>query len=181
MEIKDILYNAINNYQEHKIVSDIAQGDSPETINALCSECIPILKEIKGEKSEKTISFAEGLVHYLLTVALIPSQRKTTFSSIDIDVVIPDISTLSSSPEDALVISFPKTSNPASIRKIVAELTKIQPHKENIWVVLENEIPLEAKAYKFDNSNKEPFTNIINDIIWFASNRKESKLKIFKI
>jgi len=181
MEIKEILYNAIKNYEEHKIVSDIAQGDSPQTINTLCNECLPILKEIEGEKSEKTISFAEGLIHYLLTVALIPSQRKITFASVGVDVVIPDISTLSSSPEDALVIAFPKTSDPLSIRKRVTELTKIQPNKENIWLVLENELPLEVKTYKVDNSNKEPFTNIINDIIWFTSNRKQSKLKIFKI
>jgi hypothetical protein len=181
MEIKEILYNAIKNYQEHKIISDIAQGDSPQTINALCSECMPILEEIEGERSEKTISFAEGLVHYLLTVALIPSQRKITFASVDIDIVIPDISTLSSIPEDALVIAFPKTNDLLSIRRRVTELTKIQPHKENIWLVLENDFPLEVKTYKVDNSEKEPFTNIINDIIWFTSNRKQSKLKIFKI
>src|SRR5207302_3559023 len=164
-EIKEVLYDAIRNYQEHKIVSDIVQGDSPQAINVLCNECIPILEEIKGEKSEKTISFAEGLVHYLLTVALIPSQRKTRFASVDVDIVIPDISTLSSSPEDALVIAFPKTSDLISMKKRITELTKIQPNKENIWLVLENELPLEVKTYKIDNSEKEPFTNIINDII----------------
>ena len=181
MEIKEILYNAIKNYQEHKIVSDIAQGDSPQTISTLCNECMPILEKIKGEKAEKTISFAEGLIHYLLAVALIPSQRKVTFTSIDLDVVIPDMSTLSSMPENALVIAFPKTNDPTLIKKRIEELKKIQPHKENIWFVLENELPLEVKTYKVDNSEKEPFTNIINDIIWFTSNRKQSKLKIFKI
>ena len=181
MEIKEILYNTIKNYQEHKIISDIAQGDSPETINAICRECIPILDEIKGEKSEKIISLAEGLIHYLLTVALIPSQRKIMFASVDVDMVIPDTATLSSTPENALVIAFPKTNDPVSIKKRVMELTKIQSHKENIWFVLENDLPLEVKTYKIDNSEKEPFTNIINDIIWFTSNRKQSKLKIFKI
>ncbi|HYL66529.1 MAG TPA: hypothetical protein VEU72_05200 [Nitrosopumilaceae archaeon] len=181
MEIKEILYDSIRNYQEHKIVSDIAQGDSPQTINALCNECMPILEKIEGKRSEKIISFAEALIHYLLTVALIPSQRKIIFSSIDVDIVIPDISTLSSVPENALVISFLKTNDPVSIKKRVTELTKIQPHKENIWFVLENEFPLEVKTYKIDNSDKEPFMNIINDIIWFTSNRKQSKLKIFKI
>ena len=180
-EIKEILYNSIRNYQEHKIISDIVQGDSPQTISTLCNECMPILEKIEGGKSEKTISFAEGLVHYLLTIALIPSQRKITFASVDVDVVIPDISTLSSMPENALVISFPKTNDPVALKKRVIELTKIQPHKENMWFVLENELPLEVKTYKVDNSEKEPFMNIINDIIWFTSNRKQSKLKIFKI
>ena len=182
MEIKEILYNAIKNYQEHKIISDIAQGDSPQTINTLYNECVPILEEEEdGQTSEKIISFAEALVHYLLTVALIPSQRKIMFASIDVDIVIPDIATLSSIPENALVIAFPKTNDPLSIKKRVMELTKIQRHKENIWFVLENDLPLEVKTYKMDNSEKEPFPNIINDIIWFTSNRKQSKLKIFKI
>ena len=181
MEIKEVLYDAIKNYQEHKIISDIAQGDSPQTISTLCNECMPILEKIEGEKPVKTISFAEGLVHYLLTVALIPSQRKVTFAEVSIDVVIPDISTLSSMPENALVIAFPKTNDPATLKKRFTELTKIQPHKENIWFVLENELPLEVKTYKVDNSEKEPFMNIINDIIWFTSSRKQSKLKIFKI
>ena len=65
--------------------------------------------------------------------------------------------------------------------KRVMELTKIQPHKENIWFVLDNELSLEVKTYKIDNTGKETFSNIINDIIWFTSNRKQSKLKIFKI
>ena len=181
MEIKEVLYDAIKNYQEHKIISDIAQGDSPQTINTLCNECMPILEKIEGKASEKIISFAEGLVHYLLTIALIPSQRKITFASVDVDVVIPDISTLSTMPENALVIVFPKTNDPTSIKKRVMESTQIQPHKENIWIVLENDLPLKVKTYKIDNSEKEPFMNIINDIIWFTSNRKQSKLKIFKI
>lgn len=181
MEIKEILYKAISNYEEHKIVSDIAQGDSPEAIGTICGECMPILENLEGEKSEKMVSFAEGLVHYLLTVALIPSQRKVSLASVDVDVVIPDISTLSSSPQDALVIAFPKTNNSQLIKKRVTELTNIQPHKENIWFVLENELPLEVKTYKVGNSDNASFSNIINDIIWFTSNKKQSKLKIFKI
>jgi hypothetical protein len=181
MEIMEILYKAISNYEEHKIVSDIAQGDSPETIGTICGECIPILENLEGKRSEKMVSFAEGFVHYLLTVALIPSQRKVSLASVDVDVVIPDISTLSSSPQDALVIAFPKTDNPQLIKKRVAELAKIQPHKENLWFVLENELPLEVKTYKVGNSDNASFSNIINDIIWFTSNKKQSKLKIFKI
>ncbi len=181
MEIKEILYEAITNYEEHKIVSDIAQGNSPETINTIYAECMPILENIEGEKSEKTISFAEGLIHYLLTIALIPSQRKASLNSVDVDVVIPDISTLSSSPQDAILIAFPKTSDLQSIKKRVIELTKIQPHKENIWIVLNNDLILDAKTYQVNHSNKESFSNILNDIIWFTSNKKLSKLKIFKI
>jgi len=181
LDVKDILYNAINNYKEYRIVSDIAQGNSSETLSAICNECIPLLETLEGSKSENLISFAESFIHYLLTVALIPSQRKTAHESIEIDVVIPDVTTLASSPHDAIIVTFPKTNNPQFIQKRVAELTKIQPHKDNIWFVLENALLLKARIYIINQNEKMHFTNIINDIIGFLSNKKQSKLKIFRI
>jgi len=181
LDVKDILYNAINNYKEYKIVSDIAQGNSSETLSAICNECIPLLETLEGSTSENLISFAESFIHYLLTVALIPSQRKTAHEGIEIDVVIPDVTTLASSPQDAIVVTFPKTNNPQFIQKRVTELTKIQPHKDNIWFVLENALLLEARIYIINQNEKMHFANIINDIIGFLSNKKQSKLKIFRI
>ncbi len=181
MEIKDILYKTIKKYGEQRILSDIAQGNSSDAINIICNDCIPILKNLEGENAEKIISFTEGLIHYLLTVALIPSQRKTTLNAINVDVVIPDISTLSTSAQNALVLAFQKTNDNQSINKRINELKMIQPHKENIWVILNNNLNLDVKTYQVDYSNLESFSNILNDIIWFVSNKKQSKLKIFKI
>ena len=181
MAVKEILYNAINNYKEYRILSDIAQGNSSETLNAICNECIPLLEKLEGSKSENLISFAESFIHYLLTVALIPSQRKTVHAGIEIDVVIPNVTTLTSSPQDAIIITFPKTTDHKFIQKQVAELTKIQPYKDNIWFILENALPLEARGYIINQNEKTHFTNIINDIIGFLSNKKQSKLKLFRI
>ena len=162
-------------------MSDIAQGNSSETLNSICTECIPILEKLEGNKSENLISFAEGLIHYLLTVALIPSQRKTVHAGIDIDIAIPDLTTLTLSPQDALIVTFPKNSNPQFIEKRVTELSKIQPYKENLWFVAENYIPLEARVYSINQNEELRFSNIINDIIGFLSNKKLSKLKLFRI
>ena len=181
MDVKEILYNAINNYKEYRIVSDIAQGNSAEALNAICNECIPLLEKLEGNKSENLISFAESFIHYLLTVALIPSQRKTIHAGIEIDVVIPDVTTLASSPQDAIIITFPKTNDHKFIQKRVAEITKIQPHKDNAWFVLENALPLETRVYTINQNGETRFTNIINDMIGFLSNKKQSKLKLFRI
>ena len=181
MDVKDILYNAIDNYKEYRIVSDIAQGNSSDTLNAICNECIPLLEKLEGNKSENLISLAESFIHYLLAVALIPSQRKIIHAGIEIDVVIPDVTTLASSPQDSIIITFPKTNDHKFLQNQVAELAKIQPHKDNLWVVLENALPLEARAYIINQNEKMRFTNIINDMIGFLSNKKQSKLKLFKI
>ena len=180
MEVKDILYQAISGYREQRILSDIVHGESPTTISTIYDHCIPELDRFTGDKSEIHSSFAEGLIHYMLTMALIPSQRKTMHQSVEIDIVVPDVKTLALSPQEAIVISFPRTNGLDAIRKDVYELKKIQPNLDNIWVVLDREIPVDAKVYSLDRGHFT-FANIINDLISFSSNKKQSKLKIFKI
>jgi len=180
LEIKDILYQAISEYDEKRILSDIAQGESPVTIGTIFEHCIPNLEKAGKNNPEVRGTLAEGLTHYLLTVALIPSQRKTVMQSIDIDIAVPDAKTLSSSPKDAIVILFPKTDKLETIKERVDKLKKIQPKSENIWVVVDEQVPIGARVYTLDR-NGFTFSNIINDLISFSSNAKQSKLKIFKI
>ena len=180
MELKDVLYQAISGYREQRILSDIVQGESPIAISTIYDHCIPELDRFAGNKSEIRASFAEGLIHYMLTVALIPSQRKTSLQSIEIDIVVPDTKTLASSSQDAVVISFPKTRELEAIKEHVKKLKKIQPNSENIWVVSNRQVPIDAKVYTLDKDHFT-FENIINDLISFSSNKKQSKLKIFKI
>ena len=180
MEIKEILYNSIDEHSKY-IVSDIAQGKSSEVIETIYEECKDLLDKLGGNKSEILVTFAEGLVHYLLTTALIPSQRKITFNDVYVDILIPDIKILGTSPQDALIISFPKTNDIPILKNRLAEIVKIQPTKENIWFVLENKIDIETRIYTIDNYGDFPFSNIINDIISFLTNKKQSKLKLFRI
>ena len=180
MEIKDILYQAIFDYQEKRILSDIAQGESPETISAIFNQCVPNLDKIGGNGAETRGALAEGLTHYMLTVSLIPSQRKTSLDAIDIDVAVPDVRTLFSSPKDAIVICFSKSEQAQLIIEQVDKLKKIQPKSENIWLVTDKPISVDVKVYSLD-VNQFTFANIINDLISFVSNKKQSKLKIFKI
>lgn len=180
MEIKEILYNSIDKHSRY-IVSDIAQGKSSEVIETIYEECKDQLEKLDGNKSEVLGTFAEGLVHYLLTTALIPSQRKITFNDVYVDILIPDIKILGTSPQDALIISFPKTNDISIIKNRLTEIIKIQPIKENTWFVLENEIGIGTRTYTINNKCDFPFSNIINDIIGFLTNKKQSKLKLFRI
>ena len=180
LEIKDILYQAISDYQEKRILSAIAQGESSDAISTIFSHCIPNLDNVGGNKPEIRGALAEGLAHYMLTVALIPSQRKTTLGTTDIDVAVPDAKTISSSPEDVVIICFSKTDQTQTIREQVDKLKKIQPKSENIWIVADKSISADVKVYSIYD-DKFTFANIINDLISFLSNKKQSRLKIFRI
>ena len=180
MDIKEILYSSIDNHSKY-LISDIAQGKSSEVIETICKECKDQLDKLEGNKSEILGTFAEGLVHYLLTTALIPSQIKITFNNVYVDISIPDVKILGMSPQDALIITFPKTNDISIIKNRLTELAKIQPIKENVWFVLENETDIGTRVYFINNKGIFPFANIINDVVGFLTNKKQSKLKLFRI
>lgn len=179
MELSEIIYSAISDYGEQRILSDIVQGESPDVIKVIFEHCLSQIEKNEAVKSDTCGTVAEGLLHYLLTVSMIPSQRKTLFQSVEVDIAIPDTRTLAVSPQDVIIVSFPKTDNIESIKSQIEKIKKIQPNSNNIWLVLENNIPAEAKVYTLKDSMT--FANIVNDLISFSSTKKQSKLKIFKI
>lgn len=178
LELGEILYNVISEYGEQRILSDIVQGESAEVIRSIFEQCISKIE--KDElKPDTLVTISEGLMHFLLTATMIPSKRKTVFQSVDVDIAVPDTVTLRTSPQDVVVILFPKTEDVNEIRSQIENMKKIQPNLGNIWVVLQNEMQLDVKTYTLRDSMT--FSNIINDLIGFTSNKKQSKLKIFKI
>ena len=179
MELSEIIYSAISDYGEQRILSDIVQGESPNVIKVIFEHCISNIEKNDVVKPDTFGAVAEGLLHYLLTVSMIQSQRKTLFQSVEIDIAVPDTRTLTVSPQDVIVVSFPKTDNIDNIKSQIEKIKKVQPNSNNIWIVLENNVPIEAKVYTLKDSMT--FINIINDLISFSSNKKQSKLKIFKI
>lgn len=179
MELSEILYSSISEYGEQRILSDIVQGESPDVIKAIFEHCISNIEKNETIKPDTSGTVAEGLLHYMLTVTMIPSQRKTIFQSVEIDIAIPDTRTLGVSPNDVVIILFPKTDNLDQIKSHVEKIKKVQPNKNNIWTVVEDNLQLDSKVYTLKDSMT--FANIINDLISFTSNKKQSKLKIFKI
>ena len=174
LELGEILYDAIKWYGEQRILSDIVQGESQEVIKGILERCMSTVESSEPVTLETHGTFAEGLLHYLLTASMIPSQRKTKFQLVDIDIAIPDTRTLGTSPKDVIIISIPKTNNIELINSKISKLRKIQPIPDNIWIVLENDIVPDAKVYTLKDSLT--FSNIINDLISFSSDKKHLRL-----
>ena len=177
--IKEILYEQINSISEQRIQEEISKNDTARLIRGMVDNCYPKIVKLYGNQHENFEAFAESLMHYLLTNALIQSQRKVTQKSIEIDIIIPDVRTLVSSPKDALVIFFPKTNDIDTILESLRKIETIQPIKENIWLVQKTSLGLQYKTYEIDKDCS--FSDIINDICVFLSSRTQSKFKIFKV
>jgi len=133
-----------------------------------------------GEKNESIGVLATGMLHYLLTNALITSQRKVEYSGEELDIVIPDIKTLEKDPKKTLLICILKTSDINEINKKIEKLEKIQTEKENIWVVLSENIPIERKSFVLSKNNNT-FSKIIFEIAQFANVSGTNKFKILRI
>ena len=175
--IKDYLFEYIENSKIiPKLISEKKFDMIIENITKNCYDKILTM----GEKDESVGVLATGLLHYLLTNSLITSQRKVDYNGNELDIVIPDIKTLEKDPKKTLLICITKSSDIVIIKEKIAQLEKIQPEKENIWLVLSENIQTNKKTFvlsKDDNS----FSRIIFEIAQFTNVGGANKFKILRI
>ncbi len=177
--VKDFLFEYIRNSQT--VPQLISEKKFDQIIDKVVRDCYDEVASL-GEKDEAIGILATGLLHYLLTSALITSQRKIELQGIDLDIVIPDIKTLEKDPKRALVICIPKSSELKAIKEKISELEKIQPEKNNIWVVLSENIPIKEKSFVLSKEEEDSsFSKIIFEIAQFGSSSSAGGASKFKI
>ena len=175
--VKDYLFNHIENSKE--IPELIIQKKFDVIIKEIIKDCYDKIISI-GSKEDSVGVLATGLLHYLLTNALINSQRKVEFQGIELDIVIPDIKTLEKDPKKTLLICIPKSSDQKIIQEKISKLEKIQPEKENIWIVLSENIDIGKKSFVLNKENNS-FTKIIFEIAQFSNVSGTNKFKILRV
>jgi len=176
--VKEYLFDYLSKSEE-KIEKLISEEKFSEIIDNVIANCYDKIITL-GEKDECVGVLATGLLHYLLTNALINSQRKVEYNGIEIDIVIPDIKTLEKDPKKTLLICIPKSSNKNIIEEKISQLEKIQPEKENIWVVLSENVSINQKYFLLSKENNS-FSKIIFEIAQFSNVHGTNKFKILRI
>ena len=175
--IKDYLFDYIE--KSEIIPKLIAEKKFDQIIEDVTNNCYDHILSM-GEKDEAVGVLATGLLHYLLTNALITSQRKVEYNGNELDIVIPGIKTLEKDPKKTLLICIPKSSDMAIINEKISKLEKIQSEKENIWLVLSKDIPTGKKSFILSKDNNT-FSKIIFEIAQFSNVHGTSKFKILRI
>ena len=104
--VKEHLFNYIQNSEE-KFQKLFSQTKMDKIINDILENCY----EITQDKEDNLGVLATGILHYMLTNAMLASQRKIQHQGIELDIVIPDIKTLEKDPKKTLIILIPKTSD----------------------------------------------------------------------
>jgi hypothetical protein len=175
---KEVLYHKINEISESRILKELSSGEKRGITAEILRGCVREIAKLDGDAHENAGVFAESLCHYLLTNALIPSQRKITLKNTEIDVIIPDSRTLGAAPKNSLVLYFAKTSSENAILESLAKLQNVQPHKENIWVVSKTHLNIPYKTYDVDSVSS--FAGMLDDIDGFLRSKPHSKFRIFR-
>ncbi len=176
--VKDILYEIINEKSEESIQKEIANKNSQGIIKELISKAYPKVLKLEGDLNENIAKLSTSLLHYLLTISLIPSQRKVIQNEIDIDIVIPDLKTLSTNPKESLIICIPDLHKSESIAQQITKSETIQPVNENIWVIEEKKKGHNKKSYSISDGT---ISKILDDINEFLLSKKKIQFKIFRV
>jgi len=175
--IKDYLFEYLNN---SKIIPKLITEEKFDTIiENVTKDCYDHILSM-GEKDEAVGVLATGLLHYLLTNALITSQRKVSYNGNELDIVIPDIKTLEKDPKKTLLVCIAKSSDIKIINEKISSLEKIQPEKENIWLVLSKNISTGKKTFVL-SKEENTFSKIIFEIAQFSNVHGTNKFKILRI
>lgn len=169
------MYGQIGQLTDAEIQTALASGNKKNMIEKILQKSIKQIIQIE-DLPENLVIFAESLTHYLLTKTLTPSQRKIGVDDIEVDIVIPDVKTLKKSPQNSLVLYFAKT-NDIEIAEALARLQKIQPVKENIWVISRSDMQIPYRTYDAGSN----FASMFDDIDRFLATKPQSKFKIFRV
>jgi hypothetical protein len=173
-DIKDVLYSAIAKIGKDKIRMEVI--NDIEMSERRCNE---ILEESKKRMTnnlddESFANLCEALLHFLLTVSLLPSERKVTWKSAELDLVIPSLKILNKSPDKTLVIQIIKGNE---VLRKMGDAKSVQPHDVNIWTVSAKRLEIDHKNY-YVGSSLFPYSRIIIDINAFLAHKGERGLKL---
>ena len=175
--IKDYLFDHIE--KSNSIENLIHEKKFDVVINEIVENCYD--KVILMDKKEEAVGIlATGILHYLLTNALLSSQRKVDYQGMELDIVIPDTRALEKDAKMTLLILIPKSSDKKIIDEKISQLRKIQPTKENIWAVLSEDMSIDCKSFVLSKDNNS-FSKIIFEIAQFSNVGGSNKFKILRI
>ncbi|MFZ0896480.1 MAG: hypothetical protein WAZ77_18420 [Candidatus Nitrosopolaris sp.] len=181
-EVKDILYSTIESIGNERIRSDTTSNInfSEKYIDAIMAECITKISvnSNSSNKDETIAVLCEALLHFMLTVSTLPSERKIQVKdNLTIDVVIPSLQRLKRTPDKSIIIEIIR--NKMDSDKI-SQLEFLQPNHKNIWLISVTPFSTTRyRAYGMSTNTRlsHSFSNIIKDINNFLEETGDKSLR----
>lgn len=175
-EIKQILYSVIEYEIGRKKIQTGVTSDielSRKYIELIMSKSMAKLNFESNHGNHDhfyatiVTTLSEALLHFMLTICTLPSERKIAIKNdLSLDVIIPSLQSLKVKPERSIIVQFIKEK--MDLNK-VPQVESLQPHHKNIWLISAKQpLLLTTKHTRYYIlPNAEPhnkFSNIIIDI-----------------
>jgi hypothetical protein len=183
-DIGNTLYSIIGEIGKEKIQSDITLDIelSKQYIQMILAQ---YNKRVDVANDGSIGTLCEALLHFMLTACTLPSVRKVTIDNINLDIIVPNLHTLSNFPDKAIVIQIPKDAK--SVTKYEQNnLRKIQPNIKNLWIVTKEPLFGDYINYSIESANNREtssvirnFGDIIVDIDTFLEQTKDRTIRFF--
>ena len=179
MSIKNDLYSVLNDLGKESLQIEFQSNinSSVPKIKEIISNTIELRYKNKDKEmlyndnyndSEKSLSLlCESLLHFLLTITSLPSQRKIMLKDVEIDLVIPDLKSLNKGPKKSLIIKFDKDAS--TINYIDRLHNNIPIDRENVWIVSPTPLDINSRNrnYVIYKNKKDEESHIL-----FTDNKK---------
>ena len=114
-----------------------------------------------------------------------PSVRKVMIDNINLDIIVPNLYTLSNFPDKAIVIQILKDAKGIT-KNEQNNLRKIQPNIKNLWIVTKEPLFGDYINYSIESVNNREtssvirnFGDIIVDIDTFLEQTKDRTFRFF--
>jgi len=177
--IRDIVYERLGQTTEEEIQSIFLRGEGPRLVAEIVRHCAGKIEGLPGDGDEKTAAMATVLMHYLCTVLLVPTQRKTEMDGVHVDIAIPDTRTLKTNWNSGIVLCILVSTERGYVERRIAEAKKVQPNQENIWIIAPRPVDSDHTTFVID-SEECSFSRIIGSINEFLDKNRSARFKIFK-
>ena len=179
-EIKQILYSVIEEIGKEKIQAEITSSieSSQKYIDIIMAKSISNIASKPNDDyyyyDDATIAtLCEALLHFMLTICTLPSERKIQVrNDLILDVIIPNLESLKTKPDKSIIVQIVKGNR--DLNKI-PQLEFLQPNNDNIWLISTKSLST-TKYTTYSVFNNE-YSSIIIDINNFL---KETGDKSFR-
>jgi hypothetical protein len=184
IDAKFVLYSVIEKMGRENIESIASMPSVKKVMQEIFASCMNFLRSYAYDREKMHADLVVALMHYMLSTCMIQAERKVEYEKLTLDIVIPSAKQLKTDPQRTLLIVFPDV---AQTDTQMDSLQKIQPYKENIWLVFGNYTDelmnvRSFRTYVPDDHAKEhlqPLSSIIDDIRSFLEVHKVRSFKIF--
>jgi hypothetical protein len=170
-DVKEVLYSVIDGIGRGKIRAEVSaniDAASRKYCEQIVEKCI---NELGSQTDDEALgTLGEALLHFMLTVSLLPSERKVSLAGVELDIVIPSVKNLKKDLSKALVIQVIKDGTQHRAK----QAEKVQPNAANLWVISARPIEMDHKNYALMGT----YPSIISDIYAFLKDKGVSSLKM---